>query len=698
MFTLGGDVLYFSQVNAEGSGFLLFTEHLLVLPVTRIVIYFSSTPFSAPGSEEVRCEFCGEFFENRKGLSSHARSHLRQMGVTEWHVNGSPIDTLREILASGTYPRAGNRVGGSSSDKLLPLSPSHSSPSRPLPYSGLSPAMQRKPHQLPSYPGNDWSEISPLNLSSRADPSRDIRCEFCNEFFENRKGLSSHARSHLRQMGVTEWHVNGSPIDTLREIIRKRRSGPQHISSIKKEPRMNEEPTSPSRTLSPLGLGSSGMTREHSVSPLGGRPPNTFLSPMSPKRPASHEPHLSHSEPKGYVHLEPKSTNQAPAKSYLQGDGRAKHYFQDQDRPKAYVQGDGRPKPYIQSEGRPKVYMHGGGRGKPFVQGENKPKPFMQGESKAKTYTKSYMHGDGKLKTFVQGDGKPKSYLHSDGKPNSFKLKHYVHSDHKPKQYMHGDGKQKAYIQTELPFKVKVKASPDKTAASLEACCELCGLYFENRKALASHARAHLRQFGVTEWCVNGSPIETLREWMKQRPQKAGAYLSYIQGRPFSKKFKKSAHLFKAGLAERDIPAAAGKMAETTAERGHETPSEKQINGQVQKAERRLSKPTELPPSQEDGASDHIPKSEEARPAPRARPVPSLVPRPPQTSLVKFVGNIYTLKCRFCDIQFQGPLSIQEQWVRHLQHHILEMNFSKPLNSPPAPTSPVQEPEVATAQ
>ncbi|KAG8441240.1 hypothetical protein GDO86_006833 [Hymenochirus boettgeri] len=546
-----------------------------------------------------------------------------------------------------------------------------------------------------------WSNSnspSPLNLSSRADPSRDIRCEFCNEFFENRKGLSSHARSHLRQMGVTEWHVNGSPIDTLREIIRKRRSGPQHISSIKKEPRMNEEPTSPSRTLSPLGLGSSGMTREHSVSPLGGRPPNTFLSPMSPKRPASHEPHLSHSEPKGYVHLEPKSTNQAPAKSYLQGDGRAKHYFQDQDRPKAYVQGDGRPKPYIQSEGRPKVYMHGGGRGKPFVQGENKPKPFMQGESKAKTYTKSYMHGDGKLKTFVQGDGKPKSYLHSDGKPNSFKLKHYVHSDHKPKQYMHGDGKQKAYIQTELPFKVKVKASPDKTAASLEACCELCGLYFENRKALASHARAHLRQFGVTEWCVNGSPIETLREWMKQRPQKAGAYLSYIQGRPFSKKFKKSAHLFKAGLAERDIPAAAGKMAETTAERGHETPSEKQINGQVQKAERRLSKPTELPPSQEDGASDHIPKSEEARPAPRARPVPSLVPRPPQTSLVKFVGNIYTLKCRFCDIQFQGPLSIQEQWVRHLQHHILEMNFSKPLNSPPAPTSPVQEPEVATAQ
>ena len=68
--------------------------------------------------------------------------------------------------------------------------------------------------------------------ASRAEPVRDIRCEFCGEFFENRKGLSSHARSHLRQMGVTEWSVNGSPIDTLREILKKK-SKP---CLIKKEP------------------------------------------------------------------------------------------------------------------------------------------------------------------------------------------------------------------------------------------------------------------------------------------------------------------------------------------------------------------------------------------------------------------------------------------------------------------------------
>lgn len=61
--------------------------------------------------------------------------------------------------------------------------------------------------------------------------------------------------------------------------------------------------------------------------------------------------------------------------------------------------------------------------------------------------------------------------------------------------------------------------------------CELCGFFFENRKALASHARAHLRQFGVTEWSVNGSPIETLSAWMRSRPQKVlEMHRSYMQG------------------------------------------------------------------------------------------------------------------------------------------------------------------------
>ncbi|XP_066470709.1 protein Wiz isoform X5 [Tiliqua scincoides] len=579
---------------------------------------------------DIRCEFCGEYFENRKGLSSHARSHLRQMGVTEWYVNGSPIDTLREILKRRAQPRTSTSSSPAQGQKsvgpallggsLEPRSPGeghvsaiskkaqqpesplgHSPTSSPPPatrkiFSGLpSPSLHKKLkqdqlrmeikremmsgglHNEAHLSDRAWSpreEMSPLNLSSRADPVRDIRCEFCGEFFENRKGLSSHARSHLRQMGVTEWSVNGSPIDTLREIIKKKNKP----CLIKKEPNtmsielpksMGEEgaaPKSPgkmlhSMTLSPLGgrTGKPNLGREVSLSPLKSQ--ESFLAPLSAKRPLSDERLSGHSEVK-----------------------------------------------------------------------------------------------------------------------------------------------QKTYIQTELPFKAK-PMHEKPTHTSSEACCELCGLYFENRKALASHARAHLRQFGVTEWCVNGSPIETLSEWIKHRPQKAGAYRSYIQGgRPFTKKFRNSSHarddtsgkraplnlqagsppLVSRSLGGEMVPSEPSKAVDGGSEQPVVTSPlslvkmEEHQQHNINKFERRQAKPIEVPPPREEESHDLQQKTEEVRqPPPRVRPVPSLVPRPPQTSLVKFVGNIYTLKCRFCEVEFQGPLSIQEEWVRHLQRHILETNFSK---------------------
>lgn len=38
--------------------------------------------------------------------------------------------------------------------------------------------------------------------------------------------------------------------------------------------------------------------------------------------------------------------------------------------------------------------------------------------------------------------------------------------------------------------------------------------------------------------------------------------------------------------------------------------------------------------------------------------------------------EMYRLTCRFCDLVFQGPLSVQEDWIKHLQRHI--MNASVP--------------------
>ncbi|XP_051497546.1 protein Wiz [Apus apus] len=575
------------------------------------------------GSEpvrDIRCEFCGEYFENRKGLSSHARSHLRQMGVTEWYVNGSPIDTLREILKRRTQPRSSTSHSPGPGQKAMaktllgtmgslePRGPGELHiPTLPkkkkLKQDQLRVEIKREMmsgglHGEPHPSDRAWSpreEMSPLNLSSRADPVRDIRCEFCGEYFENRKGLSSHARSHLRQMGVTEWSVNGSPIDTLREILKKK-SKPclikkePHPATIEPPKAIGEEGTelkSPGKilqgmALAPLGgrpgkpnPSSSTLNRELSLAPLAGKAPGGFLAPLGTKRPLAEE------------RLGP-----------------------------------------------------------------------------------------------------------------------------------HGEVKHKSYIQTELPF--KSKALHEKpTHSSSEACCELCGLYFENRKALASHARAHLRQFGVTEWCVNGSPIETLSEWIRHRPHKAGAYRSYIQGgRPFTKKFRNSSHSSRDHDARRvPLGLPAGGVALLSKGLGGELEAGKILDGgsggerpmitsplslvkleehqrsNINKFERRQARPLDAPLPRDEEGNEFQQKLEEARPPPpRVRPVPSLVPRPPQTSLVKFVGNIYTLKCRFCEVEFQGPLSIQEEWVRHLQRHILEMNFSKadPFRSdaPPAPPEP----------
>ncbi|XP_033927827.1 protein Wiz isoform X3 [Melopsittacus undulatus] len=576
---------------------------------------------------DIRCEFCGEYFENRKGLSSHARSHLRQMGVTEWYVNGSPIDTLREILKRRSQPRSSsNPVPGHKAMAKSLLSTMGSLEARgpgDFHLQTLPKKKKLKQDQLrleikremmsgglhgeahpsdPAWPPRE--DMSPLNLSSRAEPVRDIRCEFCGEYFENRKGLSSHARSHLRQMGVTEWSVNGSPIDTLREILKKKTKPcvvkkEPHPSSIEPPKGLTEEglePKSPGKilqgmTLAPLGgrsgkpgPGSSGLSRDLALAPMGTKGQGGFLTPLAAKRP-----------------LQDERLGPHPA-----------------------------------------------------------------------------------------------------------------------------DVKHKGFIQTELPFKAKaVHEKPAHTSG--EACCELCGLYFENRKALASHARAHLRQFGVTEWCVNGSPIETLSEWIRHRPQKAGAYRSYIQGgRPFTKKFRSHGRdhhhhhhhnggarrvplgmqagamaFLSKGLAGELAHGEAGKMLDGggAGDRPMVTSPlslvklEEHQRSNISKFERRQARPLDAPIHRPEDGAEFQQKLEETRqPPPRVRPVPSLVPRPPQTSLVKFVGNIYTLKCRFCEVEFQGPLSIQEEWVRHLQRHILEMNFSKvdPIRgeAPPQPEPP----------
>lgn len=75
----------------------------------------------------MRCDFCGAGFDTRAGLSSHARAHLRDFGITNWELTVSPINILQELLATsaaeGPPSPLGHEPGGMPGGYLTPRRP-----------------------------------------------------------------------------------------------------------------------------------------------------------------------------------------------------------------------------------------------------------------------------------------------------------------------------------------------------------------------------------------------------------------------------------------------------------------------------------------------------------------------------------------------------------------------------------------------
>ncbi len=93
------------------------------------------------------CELCGAWYETRKGLSSHARAHLRQLGVS-LDSKGAPIDMLHKYIQSEDFKEkaSAERLEGSNfkdytSSSSTPSSSSAISvnpPLAPLSFKGLT--------------------------------------------------------------------------------------------------------------------------------------------------------------------------------------------------------------------------------------------------------------------------------------------------------------------------------------------------------------------------------------------------------------------------------------------------------------------------------------------------------------------------------------------------------------------------------
>ncbi|CAM4621080.1 unnamed protein product [Leuciscus chuanchicus] len=762
------------------------------------------------------CELCGAWYETRKGLSSHARAHLRQFGVN-LKSKGAPIEMLHKIIQSEEFQEkagAGQLEGSDFEDHTSPSSaPSTSSsisktPSlTPLSFKGLTsirltpppikkqispdvlgnlplsnkaefksppsakkkkisldvsgnmplssqtelkspPSKKKKTFssnvpgillligkgelkspptkkqkisadvsealpliektELISPPSAKKQEISPdvsaglpLNKKavfkspSRGESSRGVTCEFCHEKFKKSQSLASHARYHLRQLGITEWSVNGSPMATLREVMAQHGSSAGSLSS----------PGPPS--LTPPVSPSVPPSAPPSVPPL--------LSSPQPITQSSSPPPVPHKVPKakkGSRTVFPK-----PKDEPVEVDISIIESPKPQSAPTT---------PLIPPSDSNTVRS-------PMIAPKHEkqePKQFVCCDYCGEMFdTRKALscHARGHLRQMgarwslkvppiealyelmKRKDSERASQIKPE--PDSGAAVQSKKTESSPRTF------------TLSPVE-KEKPASDDTTTGCDATCELCGFDFENRKALASHARAHLRQQGV-DWKVIGSPIETLKAWMKSEPGKvAELHKSYMRGDlPFVKKSSKRSSTpysssdsesvrlasHKGSSAVRDsagqpqvyqlFKATVATAREGKAGMSHSSstykkqPSSDELSSdnlfQTPTARRELN--VRFPRGCERRPPKHLSHSEsgsretESSKPSRTGNIPSLVPRPPETSLVKLVGKVYSLKCRFCEEVFQGPLSIQEDWVMHLQQHILKLKKDSASTSSPQP-------------
>lgn len=106
------------------------------------------------------------------------------------------------------------------------------------------------------------------------DPNKDIVCQLCGAWFETRKGLSSHARAHLRHFGVEYSESKGSPIDLLNQLIDtddfKHKASALQLDSHTGPRGLTTTLSSPKQSLLNLSSSSSSSSLLYKVTTAGG--------------------------------------------------------------------------------------------------------------------------------------------------------------------------------------------------------------------------------------------------------------------------------------------------------------------------------------------------------------------------------------------------------------------------------------------
>ncbi|XP_031655359.1 protein Wiz isoform X1 [Oncorhynchus kisutch] len=656
------------------------------------------------------CQLCGAWYESRKGLASHCRAHLRQFGITEnTETKGGPIEFLYQIMeAEDLQPIA--------SEGLNVYNPSMSSNSNKRPSgsgSSTSPARHKGSpssslHQPPSNKRPKPSASEGTAPQDHRLSTGEFTCVLCGEEFENRKGLASHSRSHLRQLGVTDLLGKASAIDTVQQLVS---SGVLAAAASVR----------PSNTT----------TKTPSQSPATARSParssaNAHLSPLA----SSHNPRSKAKKGSTLVYPKPEPLEMELDVGFSSPLG-------------GYSSSNG-------SQGSQKWAKNG----QSFNSGSDQELmitcefcgQFFDSRKALSCHARSHLRQLGVMWSVNESPiDLLRDILLKEGSATATQVKREPSSSHSsadPAWANHRRSSEPSWapqgskrtFTPPLDYSLNDKPSPDKNGSSQsagDACCELCGFDFENRTALASHARAHLRQLGVKEWRAEGvkaSPIELLSAWIRRQPRKAAEIHRQYRDGDRNIRFKRNAPSHSPSTNSSSFPSGAQRAVGLGRRAGREVArvaggSSRAAQGQRSQGETGHSSyhhhtvtHTQSQGSRGDFNHIHSPRGFERRvpkhtahtegaegdggsqQPPRSGNIPSLVPRPPSTPLVKQVGKEYTLKCRFCEAVFHGSQSVQEDWIRHLQKHILDLRFNKacPPPDPERPLVPGIEPSATT--
>ncbi|XP_071606778.1 zinc finger protein 644 isoform X3 [Heliangelus exortis] len=278
---------------------------------------------------------------------------------------------------------------------------------------------------------------------------------------------------------------------------------------------------------------------------------------------------------------------------------------------------------------------------------------------------------------------------------------------------------------TGTPVK-RVRKAIEKSETSSEHTCQLCGGWFDTKIGLSNHVRGHLKRLGKTKWDAHKSPICVLNEMM-QNEEKYEKILKALNSRriiprPFvAQKYASNddflsqnvipLEAYHNGLKTEDMSVSASEEeglsflnecdeAKAVLREGRKNQSLTLIellknkrlgeerNSDIspqkihnQTARKRFVQKCVLPLNEDSPLMYHPQKMDltmqsaldckQKKSRSRSGSKKKMLPLPHSAD------EVYILRCRFCGLVFRGPLSVQEDWIKHLQRHIVNANLPR---------------------